>query len=407
MFFYKLTKKASVFVAVLGLILSVFSCSDDDSGSVGSTSDNPYVLSLAVLGSDNTYTYYTAPFDSVMSGSLSVEGIGIEQPGYYDFTQIDETIYSIGGLDDVDVVGINYNKSTGSLTEIGNVSYTNSLSDIVKGDDNTLVAVSMSSSSDMIDFYQLDVNTVTQTSSTSVAVSSVSNFSVPTYSGMVVNGDYLYLSYYISDPSTYATNYTDTARIAVFSYPDLEFQGNMKDTRTGPIGGFNTKCGLVKDEDGDIYALSHSNPANGFSQTTKNGAILKINSGETAFDEDYFFNVEEATGGYNIAHLQYLGDGIAFAEVNMLENSAQTAWSDSPLQSAIVDLYNQKVTFIDDVPEHSGDGRRLPALYDDGYVYLCIPEDSGIFVYKIDIDNVSAERGAEVEASFVAGFFRL
>lgn len=395
----------SRFIPVLLLAFMLVSCNDDDS-SGSSVGDHPFAVTLSILGSDATYTYYTVPFADVMSGSLSAVGNGVEQPGYYDYTQIDNTIYSLGGLGQVDVESITFKESSGKLKESGNTSFSDALSDIVKGDDNTLVAVSMSSSSSVVQFYTLDINSVTVESSKSIQVSELTSESGPSYSGMVVSGDYLYLSYYISDPSNYATPSTDTAVVAVFSYPELEFQKVIKDTRTGPIGGFNTKCGLIKDESGNVYALSNSNPANGYSQTTKSGAILKINSGETEFDEDYYFDVESVTGGLNIAHLMYLEDGMAFAEVNMEANSDQTIWSDSPLQSAVVDLANQTISYIDGVPEHSGDGRRLAALYDDGYVYLCIPETAGISVYQMDVENLTATQGAEVEASFVAGFFK-
>src|SRR5690606_11917819 len=94
-----------------------------------------------------------------MSGSLSAAGQGIEQSGYFDFKQVDNTIYSIGGLDDVNVVAITRGED-GELVQTGNVSFTNSLSDIVQADDNSLVAVSLDSDSDQVTFYTLDENTV-------------------------------------------------------------------------------------------------------------------------------------------------------------------------------------------------------------------------------------------------------
>src|SRR5699024_3928149 len=163
------------------------------------------------------------------------------------------------------------------------------------------------------------------------------------YSGMVISGDYLYLSYYITDSETFATNYTDTARVAVYSYPDFEFQKVMTDTRVGPIGGFNVKGGLIKDEDGNIYAISHSNPANGFSPSTKPSGILEINSGETNFVPNYFFDIREASNGGNTAHVVYLGHGKAFAEINTADRDAQEMYADGPLRSAIINLNAQTV----------------------------------------------------------------
>lgn len=406
MFSIKLTRKLAM--PVLGICASILftSCDKEEGTPSPDGKESPYVISLAIQGSDNGFTYYTVPVDDVMQGRISAVGQGIEQPGYFDFNQIDNTIFSIGGLDDVNVVGITKDQA-GALKQIGNVSFDNSLSDIVKADDNTLIALEMSSNSDMIKFHTIDANTVTVTSTRQHPVSDITTLRAPSYSGMRISGNHLFLSYYISNPTSYETPYTDEAKVAVYSYPGLEFQQVIEDTRTGPIGGFNVKSGLIKDEKGDIYALSHSNPANGYSQTTKNGGILRINNGATAFDQNYFLDVEALTGGKNIAHLKYLGNGKAFAEINMADNEQQARWSDGPLRSAVIDLYNKTITYIDGVPEHAGNGRRLAALHDGNFVYMTIPEANGIYVYKMDVNNHTATKGAEVEANFVAGFFKL
>ncbi|MHA6249936.1 DUF4374 domain-containing protein [Pontibacter sp. CAU 1760] len=392
---------------VLGLCAALtFTACDTENDNTKPTEDSPYVVSMAIQGSNGGFTYYTVPFDDVMSGSLSAVGKGIEQPGYYDFTQLGSTIYSIGGLDDVNVVGITKN-GTGELKQVGSVSFPNSLSDIVKADDNTLVALEMAPTSDQVKFHKINANTVTVASTRQHPVSDITTLSAPAYSGMAISGNHLFLSYYISDPNTYATPHTDKAKIAVYSYPELEFQKVIEDARTGPVGGFNTKSGLIRDEKGDVYALSHSNPANGYSQTTNKGGILRINSGQTTFDQSYFFDVAEVTGGKNIAHLKYLGNGKAFAEINTASNSQQVRWSDGPLKSAIIDLQNKTVTYISGLPEHAGNGRRLAALHDGEAVYMSIPEGNGIYVYKIDIASHTATKGAEVQANFVAGFSKL
>ncbi|NIJ44443.1 hypothetical protein FHR24_000882 [Wenyingzhuangia heitensis] len=398
---------ASLFLSA-ATIFSLSSCSDDDNNNI-SSSDNPYALSLAIQGSDNSFTYYTVPFADVMTGTLSAAGQGIEQPGYYDFTKIDNTIYSLGGLDDVNVVAITQNEDS-SLNQVGDVSFSTAIADIVKGDDNTLISVSMRSSSDLITFRKFNPNTVAVNGTVDVNVSDVmevTDVTGPNYSGMVVSGDHLFLSYYVSNSETYNTDNTEQAEIAVFSYPELEFEKVITDNRVGPIGGFNTRTGLIKDESGNIYALSHSNPANGYSQSTKPGGVLKINAGETEFDDDYFLDIPALTDGKQASHLKYLGNGKVFAEINMADRDNQEKWSDGPLQSAVIDLETSSVNFINNVPEHKGDGRRIAALQEGQYVYLCIPvTDDGIYVYKMDTENYTAEKGAKVEANFIAGFFK-
>lgn len=406
MFSIKQAKKLALPVLGLSAALTFTSCSEDNDTNTPNAQGDQFVMSLAIQGSNNTFTYYTVPFADVMTGSLSAQGKGIEQPGYFDFTQIGNTIYSIGGLDDVNVVGISKTE-TGELKQLGNISFANSLSDIIQADANKLVAVEMSRNSNMVKFHTINANTVTVTSTKQHPVSDLTSLSAPTYSGMRISGNQLFLSYYISDPTTFATPHTNEAQVAVYSYPDLAFQKVITDTRTGPVGGFNTKTGLLKDEQGNIYALSNSNPANGYSQTTKKGGILRIANGQTTFDQNYFFDVEAVTGGKNISHLKYLGNGKALAEINAEANANQARWSDGPLKTAIVDLNAKTVTYINGLPQHAGNGRRLAALQDGNFVYMAIPEGNGIYVYKIDTQNNSATKGAEVQANFVAGFSKL
>ena len=69
--------------------------------------------------------------------------------------------------------------------------------------------------------------------------------------------------------------------------------------------------------------------------------------------------------------------------------------------------FAKTVSYINGLPEHNGLGRRLAALQDGNFVYMAIPEGNRIFVYKIDTQNLTATKGAEVQANFVAGFSKL
>ncbi|MFV0377103.1 MAG: DUF4374 domain-containing protein, partial [Mangrovibacterium sp.] len=155
--------------------------------------------------------------------------------------------------------------------------------------------------------------------------------------------------------------------------------------------------------------LSHSNPANGFSQFTQEAAILRIKKNTTSFDQNYFFSFDDVTGGKTTASLDYLGNGKVFAQMNQSARADQLAWSDSPLKPAVLDLTNKTINYITGIPQHSGIGRKLAStsLLDGNYLYMAIPEDVSTYIYKIDLKTYTATKGAEVEANFVAGFFKL
>src|SRR5699024_9604403 len=141
--------------------------------------------------------------------------------------------------------------------------------------------------------------------------------------------------------------------------------------------------------------------------STKPSGILKINSGTTTFNPEYFFDIAAKANGGNAAHLSYIGNGKAFAEINTAARSAQEMWSDSPLKSAVIDLETQTVNFISGIPEHKGNGRRLPVLHENNTVYLSIPDGNGLHIYKINTIDYTATQGAQVQANFVAGIFKL
>ena len=372
------------------------------------TGENPFIMTLSIEGSDGSFSYYTVPFEDVMEGTLSAVGQGVEQVGYFTYNQIDDAVYSMGGFGDNSITILEQNEAGELVTAAGNASFDNGINDIVKADDGKLVAIEMDNSSDQVTLHIVDKTSATPAATVKTPVADITSYEGPSYSGMVVSGNYVYVSFYISDPATYATDYTDMAQVAVFSYPSLELVKVMTDTRVGPIGGFGTHSGLIKDENGNVYALSHSNPANGYSQTTKPGGILRINNGETSFDQDYFFDIEAVTSGLNTAHLIYLGGNKVFAEINQQKNAEQARWSDGPLKPAVLDLSAKTVNYIANVPEHAGTGRKLAssAVHDNKYVYMGVEEADAIYVYKMDTENFTAVKGAKVEASFVAGFYK-
>ena len=407
------TPKAALAALVLGATLFASCSKDDNNTNTTPTKDRPYIVTMAYApASGFNYSYYTVAFKDLMTGAINAKGQGTEQVGYFDYRKIDNTIYAIGGLDDVKVTAIQQGENS-ELTERGTNTFPVAIADIVEADGSSLLAVSMRNKSNTISFYQLAKNTVTVAKKVDLPAADLYNSADTNvgvnYSGMAVVGNKVFLAYYVSDKATFATPYTSQAEIAVYSYPELQFQNIIRDSRVGPIGGFNTRNGLVKDENGNVYALSHSNPANGFSQSTKPSGILKIATGAATFDAGYYFDVA-AKGGGNAVYTLYLGNGKAFARLNTTDRASQTRWSDGSLKAAILDFQNQSVNMVSDVPAANGDGRRLAAFAEGDFVYTAVNvTENGVaatYIYKINTKTFTATRGAKAEANFVAGLFK-
>ncbi len=119
-------------------------------------------------------------------------------------------------------------------------------------------------------------------------------FDWPSITGMAHSGGNLYVTYTPMNSKTFETAYTDTCFVAVYSYPEFKFVKLMKDTRMGPGGSWNAFNGFVKDEEDNLYVMSNSAISNGYSQSTKHAGFLENQEGSTTFDEDYFFDFEQA-----------------------------------------------------------------------------------------------------------------
>ena len=410
---FQLPQTAKATLAVLALSAAFASCkNNDDVVEIVPAIENPYVVTMAYApASGFNYSYYTVPFKDLMTGSISAKGQGTEQVGYFDYRKIDNTIYAIGGLDDVKVTAIQQNANS-ELTEKGSNTFPTAISDIVEGDASNLLAVSVSRSVNKISFYQLSKNTVSVAKTVQVSTSDLYNGDTALgieYTGMAVVGNHVFLSYYVINKTTFASPSVGQAEVAVYSYPDFQFQKVIRDARVGPVGGFNIKNGLIKDESGNVYALSHSNVANGYSQFTQPSGILKIASGATTFDAGYLFDVNAKAGG-NAVHVLYLQGGKAFAKLNMTARSSQAAYSDGSLSAAVIDFNNQTVNLVNGVPPANGDGRRLAAFAEGEFVYTIVKvTENGVaenYIYKINTTTYTATKGAKAEASFVAGLFK-
>lgn len=399
-------------IVVLSLIacISFMMTSCDDEFGTEEIPHAPYVLNLGIT-SGGTTAYYTVTAEDLMSGTINAVGKGIEQSGYHDYELGNKTIFCVGGLGLTTTTGI-VRGADGYLQERSGFTFNESLKAFTQINDNSMMGVEIpndAASGNMMTFYTVGINNIDITSKKLVPIAPLSVFEWPSITGLCMSDDKIYMTYFHMNPKTYETKYTDTTYVAVFSYPEMTLDKIMKDTRTGPAGSWYAHNGIFEVESGDMYIMSNSALANGYSQSTKNAAFLRIPKGKTEFD-DYYFDFEKKSGGLKPAHIKYLSNGLVFAEVSTINpQTAADRWGDKSLKCCIIDLNNQTITDIPEIPVHNGNGgRRFAVLADGGYVYVPITEESGnIYIYRVDPQTATAIRGAKVSASFIGGFFRL
>jgi hypothetical protein len=232
-------------------------------------------------------------------------------------------------------------------------------------------------------------------------------------SAIEVRGDQLFVPFHKLDAKGYFTTpEADQAFVAVYSYPDVESEPVkiITDSRTSNIGVNGATTGMIEADNGDLYTFSSGAEMAGFSPAaTKPSGILRIKNGETEFDDDYFFNVEEATGGEKLFWFDYVGNNKAIAR--LLTSDDGGPWGAFGRETfnqrlVILDLEAQTVTEVANVPLHA---KRYssPVTVENGKLFMSIETANEAYVYQVDVENATGTIGAKIEGKTIKGFYRL
>ncbi len=392
------------------LALAALACNkDDDNDTRIPLGNTAYLLGVGVSTAEAT-TNYVVPVQDLMGGTISLINNGMLQQGYRDYAQAGRNFYSIGGLGVTDVNTYYADGSwLGTKTGLNFVEGVTDAKDL-DGTGKSLLAVAVpanATAGTAMTFVTVDAasNAITRTETVPI-----NNASFPIgeewilHTGIAVRGNQAFQTFLPFDGTGWATNHTDKAYVAVYSYPDFELEKVIEDGRTGPAGAFGTRSGIFATESGDIYTVSHS--GYGYSQRTKEPAILKIAAGTTVFDSDYLFRTADVANGGRIVHALYVGNNKLFASVSTGTQASQ--WADDNLKFAIVDLAAKTITAVAGSPTFSGNGgRSFAAFHENGKAYAAATVAGVLNVYEIDVAAATLRKGAQVDASFVGGLGRI
>lgn len=388
------------------LAISLAACSNNDDPAPAPADGNVFTLGLGVATTEGI-TNYVLHTNDLMSGKLSLMNAGFLQDGYRDFVTVGNYFFSIGGLGLTDVNTYFVDASNEVVVKTGlNLNARVTDAQDIDGTGKTLLAVTLpakpTDGTDM-SFLTIDVASNAITSTKKISVNK-DNFPIGDewmlHTGIAVRGDKAFQTIVPFDAVGWKTSKTDKAYVAVYSYPEFELEKIIEDDRSGPAGAFATRSGIFATESGDIYTISHS--GFGYTQRTKEPAILKIAAGTSEFDKEYLFKTAEAENGGRIIHAIYVGNNKLFASIST--GNQATQWADENLKFAIVDLAEQTITAVAGSPTFTGNGgRSFAAFHRNGKAYASASVNNILNIYEIDIANASIRKGAQVDASFVGG----
>ncbi len=408
-------RKWNIHYLLTGVVVltMISSCSDNESDPEPEFDEPDYVLSLRTQDANDESADYLLAVDDIMTGEISAEGQGIELTGWNYTGKFGDTFFTFG-YDLNECIG--FDVVEGELVELGKFVFERF--DVMNPiDDDYFLAIGAPWGGGSYDcqLQVVDINdiSISKTVNHPIYASFDENGEQlnawPT--GSYVDGDKLFISLYPLHGESWETPNTDTAYVSVFSYPELEYIKTIKDPRVSPIGYYGGQPAILEDEVGDHYTISGGSMVTGFTQSTKPSGILRIAAGSDEFDSDYFFNVEEL--GYKAISGTYLGGGLIVARVISLEMEEQAApqnvWAAfsevTPiLNVAILDLANQTLTVVDDVPLHGGQ-YNTPYLIQDGKAYISVNDGTEAYVYEVDPTSASATRGAKLIGNQFQGLY--
>lgn len=402
MFTFSNTKFTKLGMAAL--LFAAVACSDDDNA--GNTGSGDYLVSLRTQGTEGT-TDYVLRAESLLEGTISAEGKGIEQISWCYYQTFANSLFSISYAAPEGNEAIAYSlNANGELYERGKFGFER-LDCSGLADGNNMVGIGAPHSKPngtsnrimIIDGEKIMISANKEHNMYTKYKSGDIN-EWPT--GAVVRGSKLYIPFYPIDGPLWQTPITDTCYVNIYNYPSLEFVSTIKDTRMGPVGTYGSTPAVIKTENGDIYMLSSCALATGFTTSMKNSAILRMKNGQDTFDADYYFDFQTATDA-RIVHGSYVGNGKAL--VRYIPNESNTGqWvamdpAASNCKLAIVDLVNKTITDVTGVPLHGSNG--MPFYYEDGKAIVPITSTAAneVRIYAIDLTTGVATKGALVEGA--------
>jgi hypothetical protein len=406
-------KKFSTLALFSALIaFTSFSCSSDDksgndTGGGSDTGKTKYIIT-ATTGATGVADYLLTA-DDVSTGSITTIGNGVEQDGTYRYyitaqNNFFSLLYGQGNPGAVTTYNLN---TEGKLVKKSDFQAETVHVFAAVNKDILTIKVPRSGAS-IASMYKIDaVNSLITGEAQQDTKVLAGNGERAFFTWATQVGDKVYMPYMSikgDGVDNFGTVNPDSTWVAVYNYPELKLEKVIKDNRTSYLGAYFTN-GLFQDENGDAYGFSGAiATSNAVLVSTKPSAIVKIKKGTTEFDQSYFFNVEEKSGGYKISSTSYISKGKFL--LLMYGNAGK---NNGAVKLAVADVYNQTFTWVTNAPATltSATSRYNITTEDGNAAIIGINTPEGNWIYTINGTTAVATRGMKVEGGQITAIQKL
>ncbi|MDR1023019.1 MAG: DUF4374 domain-containing protein [Prevotellaceae bacterium] len=273
-----------------------------------------------------------------------------------------------------------------------------------------------------VTFTYIDAETQTLATKTIITENILGNGEYATFSGISEANGKLYtagcpigVSAYgaakgAADTARTTTAYPDSVWIAVFDNTNFE---NPRIIRDGRLSYATTRfrsqfyTNLAVDDRQNLYVFSCAYE----STTTKPSGVLRIKSGTEAFDPDFFFDIEAASGGHKLCRPFYIA-GDYFLLQMYTEPGAPKATSSAPaaVKLAIFDAANKTFRWVTGLPDVANIGSlSKKTAADNGKIHIAVVTADGEqpAIYTIDPATAAGTKGMAVTCTGIAALGKL
>lgn len=389
-------KLKSLILSLLCLI-GFAACDSDNNDPVqeeNSNGNNKYIFVAYSVGSEGVESApYIISTNSLSSGTLDLSK-GIETDAYSFIVQnntLFAAVYGFAGQGPITPYKLN---SKGAVEQIGNKinAVTAAIYGTVNNNEWIGGGFTGSSTSPNATLFRVDAVNLQLAGTNSIDLTPLAiDNEWPSWHGVFqVDNDKLFIPY-VTSTDNVDSKHKDRANILIVNYPELTYKKAIHDTRTGELGSWFGMQGLQQIEDGDVYAWS---PAAGVDNPS---AFIRVKKGAEEFDQSYFFNVEEKSGGLKLSRAEYLG-GYKFLTSFFVSDEQVGQWN-GRTKLAIVDVQNKSITWVTGVPEHAQMSYKQKIYVEDDKAtahYVLKDDNNKFFVYNIDIASAQGTKGLEI-----------
>ncbi|MCG1035315.1 DUF4374 domain-containing protein [Polaribacter sargassicola] len=407
------SKNQILSLLAVSALLFFTACSDDNSTEIDDIDDvddtvevSKYVI--AASSGENDYLVYS---DNIDAGTTldATAADAIQSPGTRVWANFGEEV----------LYGFLYNGADAStsasyiMNEDGTISKRNELAlDVsihtrgVVNDDIILVTSDRLRDTTVAQqayFYKVDSQTDASTEYTLVTDDLLEDGEIAYFTDVAEYEDQIILGARSINSSSFSSDYFNSTYVVVLN-DDFTVNQVIKDSgRTGSVASQKYSqgdTGLEVVENGDLYVFSAAQTDYATAATSDvPSGILKINQGTYEFDEDYFFNITEASGGYNLFRSYYTG-GTTFILAMYPGTGDNATFGIDADRFAVVDVATKSFTWVTGFPADAlvGWEYRVPYLDSENgrLILTASPSETENYLYSIDPDTATATQLAEI-----------